>query len=135
VNRHFATNNGFEFSAEAIAQAAHHNRLLSMEIEFSQRCNFRCPYCYVPWKKKFKDELSLEEIRAVIMEAKALGAGKIIVLCGEPSNLPLHAGADQLHASQWPGGGDVHQRIGGFGRFGRAAIRAEGAGSTEDELA
>jgi radical SAM protein with 4Fe4S-binding SPASM domain len=88
VNRHFATNNGFEFSAEAIAQAAHHNRLLSMEIEFSQRCNFRCPYCYVPWKKKFKDELSLEEIRAVIQEAKALGAGKIIVLGGEPSIYP-----------------------------------------------
>jgi MoaA/NifB/PqqE/SkfB family radical SAM enzyme len=48
VNRHPELTSDFEFSAEAIAQAVRHNRLLSMEIEFSLRCNFRCPYCYVP---------------------------------------------------------------------------------------
>ena len=88
MNRHPAPTTDFEFSAEAIAQAVRHNRLLSMEIEFSQRCNFRCPYCYVPREKELKDELSPEEIRAAILQAKALGAGKIIVLGGEPSIYP-----------------------------------------------
>ena len=88
MNRYSAPNSGFEFSAEDIAQAVHCNRLLSMEIEFSKRCNFRCPYCYVPHEKQLKNELSLEEIRAVILQAKALGAGKIIVLGGEPSIYP-----------------------------------------------
>jgi radical SAM protein with 4Fe4S-binding SPASM domain len=65
-----------------------HNRLLSMEIELSQRCNFRCPYCYVPLQNHFEDELSPDEIRGVILQAKALGARKIIVLGGEPSIYP-----------------------------------------------
>lgn len=88
MSRYSAPNSDFEFSAEAIAQAVRSNRLLSMEIEFSLRCNFRCPYCYVPRKDQFKDELSPEEIRALILQAKALGAGKIIVLGGEPSIYP-----------------------------------------------
>ncbi len=88
MNGYFPPNNGFEFSAEAIAGAVRQKRLLSMEIEFSRRCNFRCPYCYVPWKEQFEDELSLEEIRDVILQARNLGAGKIIVLGGEPSIYP-----------------------------------------------
>jgi radical SAM protein with 4Fe4S-binding SPASM domain len=88
VSRHSVPNSDFEFSAEAIARAVRHNRLLSMEIEFSLRCNFRCPYCYVPQEKQLEEEVSLEEIRAVILQAKALGAGKIIVLGGEPSIYP-----------------------------------------------
>ncbi|MGC9194430.1 MAG: radical SAM/SPASM domain-containing protein [Syntrophobacteraceae bacterium] len=78
-------NRGFEFSREAIALAISSNQLLSIEIEFSKRCNFRCPYCYVPHEHQLKDELGIEEIKSVILQAKALGAGKIIVLGGEPS--------------------------------------------------
>ncbi len=59
-----------------------------MEIEFSLRCNFRCPYCYVPTREQLQDELSLEEIQSAILQAKALGAGKIIILGGEPSLYP-----------------------------------------------
>lgn len=59
-----------------------------MEIEFSLRCNFKCPYCYVPQDKQLKDELSLQEIQSVILQAKALGAARIIVLGGEPSIYP-----------------------------------------------
>lgn len=88
MKRHPATSGDFEFSAEAIAHAVRRHRLLSMEIEFSQRCNFRCPYCYVPQEKQLTDELRLEEIQAVVLQAKALGAGKIIVLGGEPSIYP-----------------------------------------------
>jgi radical SAM protein with 4Fe4S-binding SPASM domain len=88
VNRHPVPATNFEFSKEAIAHAVRNNRLLSIEIEFSLRCNFRCPYCYVPHEDQLKDELSLEEIKGVILQAKALGAGKIIILGGEPSIYP-----------------------------------------------
>lgn len=88
MKRHPVPTADFEFSPEAIAEAVRHNRLLSMEIEFSLRCNFRCPYCYVPQEKQLKDELTPEEIRSAILQAKALGAGKIIVLGGEPSIYP-----------------------------------------------
>lgn len=88
VNRHPAPANSFEFSPQAIAEAVRRGRLLTMEIEFSLRCNFRCPYCYVPTKEQLQDELSIEEIRAAILQAKALGAGKIIILGGEPSIYP-----------------------------------------------
>ena len=82
VKRHPTPIGNFEFSPEAIAQAIQDGRLLSMEIEFSQRCNFRCPYCYVPLESQLKDELTLEEIQEVIVQAKNLGAAKIIILGG-----------------------------------------------------
>jgi radical SAM protein with 4Fe4S-binding SPASM domain len=78
----------FEQSQEAIIEAAKNNRLLTMEIEFSLRCNFRCPYCYVPQSEFYKDELTPEEIHNAILQAKGLGAQKIIILGGEPSLFP-----------------------------------------------
>lgn len=88
MTTHFSPAENFEFSKEAIAEAVNNGRLLSMEIEFSLRCNYRCTYCYVPHNSYFKDELTLEEIRGAIMQAKALGAVKIIILGGEPSIYP-----------------------------------------------
>ncbi len=82
----FSTNlSEFEYSKDAINTAVDQNSLLSMEIEFSLACNFRCPYCYVPAKEYFENELSIDEIKNVILQAKDLGAGKIIILGGEPS--------------------------------------------------
>ena len=78
----------FEFDRETIARAAAENRLLTMEIEFSLRCNFRCPYCYVPAESYFDDELTPGEIRDVLLQARDLGARRIIVLGGEPSIYP-----------------------------------------------
>jgi radical SAM protein with 4Fe4S-binding SPASM domain len=77
-----------EFSEEDIRKAVADNRLLSMEIEFSRHCNFRCSYCYVPTKEELEQELSREELKNVICQAKKLGAGKIIILGGEPSIYP-----------------------------------------------
>ncbi len=74
-----------EFSAEEIRQAVAAERLLSMEIEFSRICNFRCSYCYVDAGIEYTDELSRQEIKDVILQAKELGARKIIILGGEPS--------------------------------------------------
>jgi radical SAM protein with 4Fe4S-binding SPASM domain len=79
---------GFEFSREAIDEAVKNSRLLTMEIEFSRSCNFRCPYCYVPERSSLKNELSRREIRDVILQAKELGARKIIILGGEPTIYP-----------------------------------------------
>ncbi len=78
----------FEFTPEEIREAVKNQRLLSMEIEFSLRCNFRCPYCYVPDNAYLADELTPDEIRDVILQAKALGARKIIILGGEPTLYP-----------------------------------------------
>jgi radical SAM protein with 4Fe4S-binding SPASM domain len=78
----------FEFAAAEIKDAVKNHRLLSMEIEFSLRCNFHCQYCYIPTKLSFENELSFEELRDAILQAKALGVKKIIVLGGEPMLYP-----------------------------------------------
>lgn len=77
-----------EFTEAEIKEAAAADRLLSMEIEFSRICNFRCSYCYVADKSACKNELSRSEIRDAILQAKGLGARKIIILGGEPSIYP-----------------------------------------------
>ena len=77
-----------EFSKEEIETAVANGQLLSMEIEFSRRCNFHCPYCYVPTAAELNNELSRQEIKGVIRQAKELGARKIIILGGEPSIYP-----------------------------------------------
>ncbi len=77
-----------EFTEQEINAAVAEDRLLSMEIEFSRICNFRCSYCYVPERKDCFNELSRDEIKDVLVQAKELGAGKIIILGGEPTIYP-----------------------------------------------
>jgi radical SAM protein with 4Fe4S-binding SPASM domain len=73
------------FKESEIMLATKKNRLLSIEIEFSSRCNLRCIYCY-NGKNLFRShELELEEMFDAISQAKALGAKKIIYVgAGEP---------------------------------------------------
>lgn len=78
----------FEFEPELVEEARRTGRLLSMEIELSLKCNFRCPYCYVPDGHAAPDELSHAEIVDVISQARDLGARKIILLGGEPMVYP-----------------------------------------------
>ncbi len=77
-----------EFTEAEIREAAAANRLLSMEIEFSRACNFRCAYCYQQQRTGSAGELSRGEIKDVLLQAKELGARKIIILGGEPSIYP-----------------------------------------------
>lgn len=77
-----------EFTEQEIKEAAAADRLLSMEIEFSRICNFNCSYCYVADKSECSNELSRAEIKNIILQAKELGARKIIILGGEPSIYP-----------------------------------------------
>jgi radical SAM protein with 4Fe4S-binding SPASM domain len=78
----------FDFSDAEIDSAAAEGRLLSMEIEFSRACNYRCPYCYVPDAAVPPDELTPDEIRSALRQASELGAKKIVVLGGEPFLFP-----------------------------------------------
>jgi radical SAM protein with 4Fe4S-binding SPASM domain len=78
----------FEQNLPAIRDAVRNNRLLTMEIECSLRCNFNCPYCYVPKADVFRDELTIDEIQDVIAQAQSMGARKIIILGGEPTIYP-----------------------------------------------
>ncbi|MBW1636324.1 MAG: radical SAM protein [Deltaproteobacteria bacterium] len=78
----------FEFTEEEIRAAVADDRLLSMEIEFSRVCNFHCSYCYVDNSIECENELSIEEIKDIIDQAKELGTRKIIILGGEPSIYP-----------------------------------------------
>ena len=84
----FIQTSDFEFPLADIEETAARGGLLSMEIEFSLRCNYRCPYCYVPRNPDVSRELSRSEIKDVIRQAQALGARKIIILGGEPSIYP-----------------------------------------------
>jgi radical SAM protein with 4Fe4S-binding SPASM domain len=77
-----------EFTKQEIREAVAADRLLSIEIEFSRICNFRCSYCYVEETIESGNELSRAEIKDVILQAKELGARKIIILGGEPSIYP-----------------------------------------------
>lgn len=79
---------GSEFTPLEIADAVRDGRLLSMEIEFNQSCNFRCIYCYASEAPVRRSELSREEFLDVIDQARELGARKIIVLGGEPMLYP-----------------------------------------------
>ena len=78
----------FEQDMPAIMDAVENGRLLTMEMEFSLRCNFNCPYCYVPHSDYFENELTRQEISDVILQAKALGVRKVIILGGEPTIYP-----------------------------------------------
>jgi len=78
----------FEFTREEIEKAIKNRGLLSMEMEFTLHCNFRCPYCYLPEHPIIENELSREEICDSILQAQELGAKKIIILGGEPMLYP-----------------------------------------------
>ena len=112
-----------EFTDQEIREAVAADRLLSMEIEFSRVCNFRCSYCYVPETGEPRNELTREEIKDVILQAKELGARKIIILGGEPSIYPhlvemlRFLGREGLEIEMFTNGSGVNREL--------AAILAE----------
>ncbi|MEK6758863.1 MAG: radical SAM protein [Deltaproteobacteria bacterium] len=73
---------GLDFTDEQIQESLLRGGLLSIELEFSRRCNLRCVYCYSEAGDGLKEELSPEEIKGIIDQAADLGARKIILLGG-----------------------------------------------------
>jgi radical SAM protein with 4Fe4S-binding SPASM domain len=81
--------NYLNFSRQEIDEAVREGKLLTAEMEFSLRCNFRCPYCYNhQGNPDLDNELTTDEIRDVILQVKGMGAKKIILLGGEPMAYP-----------------------------------------------
>lgn len=106
-----------EFTEAEIKDAVDAGRILSMEIEFSRICNFRCSYCYVPHKSERKQELNREELKDVILQAKEMGARKVIILGGEPSIYPhlsemiRFLGAHDLEIEMFTNGSGIDTRL------------------------
>lgn len=74
----------FSFSLEEIEKAARENKLLSLEIEPTVKCNYACPYCYA-WRGELPEkELDFDEIKTILKQAAELGAKRIVILGGEP---------------------------------------------------
>ena len=77
------------FSREEIAACLDRRGLLSLELEFTKRCNLRCIYCYSSAGDALKEELRLDELIGVIEQARQLGARTIVLLGGgEPFLFP-----------------------------------------------
>ncbi len=74
--------NGLSFTDEEIQECLQKKGLLSIELEFTKQCNLRCLYCYSNAGKPAENELNTEEIKSVVLQAKELGAKKIILLGG-----------------------------------------------------
>jgi radical SAM protein with 4Fe4S-binding SPASM domain len=75
---------GAEFTDAEIAGAVREGKLLSLEMEFNSNCNFSCVYCYASNNGGSEGELNRDELRDLILQARDLGARKIIILGGEP---------------------------------------------------
>jgi radical SAM protein with 4Fe4S-binding SPASM domain len=77
------------FTQEEIAECLGREGLLSLELEFTKKCNLRCIYCYASAGDALEWELSLGELVSVIEQAQQLGARKVVLLGGgEPFLFP-----------------------------------------------
>lgn len=84
------------FSNEEVAACLQRRGLLSLELEFTRKCNLRCIYCYSAAGEPEEDEMSLGDIKSAIAQARDLGAKKIILLGGgEPL---VYEGLDEVVA-------------------------------------
>ncbi|MFP4169383.1 MAG: radical SAM/SPASM domain-containing protein [Desulfonatronovibrionaceae bacterium] len=81
---------GPQFTEAKIEKTRKEGRLLTMELELSRMCNLRCIYCYAQADGTHPDrELTLPEIKDALIQARELGAVRIIVLGGgEPLLYP-----------------------------------------------
>jgi radical SAM protein with 4Fe4S-binding SPASM domain len=70
------------FTADEIMRCLEQKGLLSIELEFTKKCNLRCLYCYANAGEPVENELSFDDIESVILQAKEMGAKKIILLGG-----------------------------------------------------
>lgn len=71
-------------------QALNDNRLLSITLELTYRCNEHCVHCYLddPSEKNQEKELLLGDWKRVIDECAALGCLSVLVTGGEPTKHP-----------------------------------------------
>jgi MoaA/NifB/PqqE/SkfB family radical SAM enzyme len=70
------------FGNDEIEACLKRRGLLSVELEFTRKCNLRCIYCYSAAGEAEAGEMSVPEMKSVISQANDLGAKKIILLGG-----------------------------------------------------
>ena len=75
----------FDYSEKEVLEAAAAGRLLSAEIEFNRRCNYRCPYCYAAGEYENR-MLTVECAESVIRQVAALGGRNYAFICYEEKN-------------------------------------------------
>lgn len=117
------------FNDEAISCCLSRNGLLSIELEFTRKCNLRCVYCYSVAGMPRENELSLRELKSVINQAKELGARKIILLGGgEPllyeglEEVVLYIRSLGLKAILFTNGTLINKKIAGYMMRNRVSI-------------
>lgn len=59
------------------------NKLEKVWLTVNRTCNFRCPYCYAE-TTNYKDEMSLDLAKQLILFSKRMGAKAVILIGGEP---------------------------------------------------
>lgn len=81
---------GLDFDKKEVDNCVRKNFLLRISIELSKACNLKCPYCFTnaEYKKTVNSELSLDDFKNIILQAKKLGAKTITLGGGEPLIYP-----------------------------------------------
>lgn len=79
----------YSFSNELIKQTRDLDKLLTLEIELSHKCNYKCNYCYSAAGSPLSNELTITELFQVVDEAKELCVRTIVIIGGgEPLLYP-----------------------------------------------
>ncbi len=91
---------GLNFTKEEIEEARLHNKILTLDLETSYICNLHCIYCYASSGQKKSNELTLDEIENVIIQAKDCGVRIICIIGGgEPLMHPdIYEIVDFIHS-------------------------------------
>lgn len=79
-----------EWFRSIMAKPRYHPVPHAVQIEFTQRCNLTCDFCYNDSGPKNRDELDLETLDRLCSEIVALGTGEVIISGGEPLMKPRH---------------------------------------------
>ena len=81
---------GLDFNSKEIEKTRKNRRLLSISLFTSNVCNLKCLYCYRDAGREKNNELSLEEYKDTLLQAKDLGAKMVMVPgAGEPLCDPI----------------------------------------------
>lgn len=76
---------GVNFTSDEINCAKHNHSLLTLSYLTSNKCNFKCKYCYTNAGNAEDNEFTFDECKLVIDQARSLGANTIwIPGSGEP---------------------------------------------------
>lgn len=78
----FDSNYDYSFSDEQVTKTRDLNKLLTLELELSRKCNYKCKYCYSEAGISLEGELGYDELCNIVDQAKELGVHTIILIGG-----------------------------------------------------